>query len=222
MVVSLAPELPLTLVCVLFTGIRKVMKDKEELFKRLVEGFKPVNCKTTKRNEKDKVVKGKKDKPDSKEREITSTKVCDLKQVSSAPDKQRTEPLPKDDGATGRGSGMVSVDKDKFDYMVNSKDGKEKEPSDRMVDYDALMRMLKEDDSIVEDIVSILMDKLKLQQETKKKKMSNWEKKKRKKELNKKYNDGAKREKEFYPLKHINRSFMSLANGVAESIKKKD
>ena len=60
-----------------------------------------------------------------------------------------------------------------------------------------------------------------ISKKTKRKKMSNWEKKKRKKELNKKYNDDRKKEKEFYPLKHINRDFMSLANGIVESAKKK-
>ena len=43
-----------------------------------------------------------------------------------------------------------------------------------------------------------------------------------KKELNKKYNDEMKKEKELYPLKHINRQFMSLANGIAEIEDKED
>ena len=150
------------------------MKDSEELFNRLVENLKPVNCKTIKRNEKDKIVKGKKDKPDTKEREISITKKCELKPSKDNSQGKDAEPLPDKERASGRGSAKVSVDKDKFNYMVNNKDGKEQEPTDMMVDYDALLRMLKEDDSMLEDLVVKIIEKIKLQQETKRKKMSHW------------------------------------------------
>ena len=82
--------------------------------------------------------------------------------------------------------------------------------------------MLKEDDAVLEDIVIRVIKQINLQQEDKKNKMSNWEKKKRKKELNKKYNDERKKMERDLPLKAIHKDMMSLANGIAESGKKKD
>lgn len=197
------------------------MRDYDLLFKKLVEAFKPVNCKTVKRDEKDKVIKGKKDKPDTKEREISITKKCDLVSVDAV-GKPKPTINNKEPSDGGGGRGKISVDKDKFDYMVNRKDGKTEEPTDRMVDYDALLRMLKEDDAVLEDIVIRVIKQINLQQEDKKNKMSNWEKKKRKKELNKKYNDERKKMERDLPLKAIHKDMMSLANGIAESGKKKD
>ena len=178
--------------------------------KTRTENLKPVNCKTDSVEQTDDLEKNKKTKKDEPVRTITKKTKCNLKNVNLPRHKFQHK-------ITGNNSQQkVTVNTKQLDKLLGTTARKSQDKTTD-IDIDALKRSLGVEGKTVHEAVLNYLRKAFKGNDRYLEAMDNFEKRRRKKELNKKYNDQRSKMERDYPLKAINKDFMSLANGVAES-----
>jgi len=191
----------------------------DNLFKRLVEAFVPTNCHTDSKEFTDKMEKEKDSKEEKPVRDIIIKRKCDLvKTNGTKPNGSNHNNSHRRKVDKGGGNDFVSMDKDKFNYMMNDKGDEGDSSKSVRVRRDAVLSLLKEDGEFLDEIIRLVVHQInqnQLTQET----MTDREKDLKQKDYNKKVTADRKHEREFYPLKHINRDFMKIASGIYETSK---
>ena len=178
--------------------------------KRTLESMQAVGCKKDSIKRTDDIEKNKKTKKNEPVRTIVQTSKCKLKNVNSP--RQRVNKK-----LTGSNSkDRIQVNKQKLDRLLAASMAAVDDPKQE-IDLDALKRLLGvEADSIEEALQNAIRNRLGKDKHMPEA-MDNFQKARRKKELNKKYNDQRSKMERDLPLSAINKDFMSLASGVAES-----
>ena len=177
------------------------------------EALKQTNCRVDSVERNDDREKNKKTKREEPVRTITTTTKCDL--VNTKEPNQKFKK--KISGSYG--NEKIEVSKAAMNKLLGMTYAKQKDGKAK-ISVAALRRALKAEGSSVGEVIrDYLRNKFSKDQRIMDQ-MDHWEKKQRKKELNKKYSQQRKDDELYRPLMAINKDFMSLAAGVAETAKK--